>query len=69
MRQSSSQAYFETVARDSAVKADYIADPTTTNARLSASLRRLYAPVDDEPCGRLGHLMTLIDCRLSGRSR
>jgi hypothetical protein len=51
------------------VKADYIADPTTTNARLSASLRRLYAPVDDEPCGRLGHLMTLIDRRLSGRAR
>jgi hypothetical protein len=69
MRQSSSQAYFESIERDSAVKADYIADKTTTNARLGASLRRLYAPVDDEPCGRLGHLMTLLDRRLAGRAR
>jgi|tagenome__1003787_1003787.scaffolds.fasta_scaffold15485957_1 hypothetical protein len=69
MRQSSSQAHFESVERESAVKADYIANPTTTNARLGASLRRLYAPVDDEPCGRFGDLMTLLDRRLGGRAR
>jgi hypothetical protein len=69
MRQSSSHAYFESVARDSAVKADYIPDRTTTNARLGATLRRLYAPVDDEPSGRLGHLMTLLDRRRPGRGR
>jgi hypothetical protein len=57
----------ESIARDAAVKADYIADRTTTNARLGETLQRLYAPMDDEQPGRFGALLNLLDQRLSGR--
>jgi hypothetical protein len=63
MRRSSSQTLIESIARDAAVKADYIADRTTTNARLGEVLQRLYAPVDDEQPAHFAALLTLLDRR------
>ena len=67
MRQSPPQTQLESIAREAAVRADYIADRTTTNARLGETLQRLYAPVDDEPPAQLGALLMLLDQRSSGR--
>ncbi len=67
MRHSSTETRFETVARDAPVKARYIADRSTTHARLGESLQRLYAPVADAQPDRMGHLLTLLEQRLAGR--
>jgi hypothetical protein len=61
MRRSPSQTQLESIARDAPVKVGYIADRTTTNARLGATLQRVYAPMDDEQSGRIGHLLRLLD--------
>jgi hypothetical protein len=66
MRRSSSDTYFQAIARDVAVKADYLPDRTTTNARLGEALQRLYAPVEDTQPDRLSHLLMALD-RQSGR--
>jgi Anti-sigma factor NepR len=64
MRHLSSNGHLEAIARDAAVKADYIADRTTTHARLGETLRRLYSPVADEPSDRLSDLLAQLDQRL-----
>ena len=61
MRFNPSQNQLESIARDAPVKADYLADRTTTNARLGETLQRVYAPVDDGQPDRIGHLLTLLD--------
>jgi hypothetical protein len=66
MRPSPSQTQLESIARDAAVKADYIADRTTTNARLGETLQRLYTPVGEQP-PRIGALLMLLDQRFSAR--
>ena len=66
MRRSSSNMQIESVARDAAVKADYIADRTSTNARLGKVLQDLYAPVDDEQPAHFAALLTLLDRRFCG---
>ena len=66
MRRSTSETHLQAVARDAAVKADYIRDRTTTNARLGETLQRLYAPVEDAQPDRLGQLLTLLDRRGAG---
>jgi hypothetical protein len=65
MRRSSSQTQLESIARDAPVKVGYIADRTTTNARLGETLQRVYAPVEDEP-GRIGYLLRLLDRGFAG---
>jgi hypothetical protein len=67
MRHSPPQTQLKSIARDAAVKAHYIADRTTTNARLGETLQRLYAPVDDEPPAQLGVLLMRLDQRFSGQ--
>jgi hypothetical protein len=56
--------HLEAIARDAPVKADYIADHTTTHARLGETLQRLYAPAAGHPPDRFGQLLTLLDQRL-----
>ena len=51
--------------RDCAVKADGIADPLSTNMRLGRTLQRLYRTPPDEQPDRFGHLLMLLDCKLS----
>jgi hypothetical protein len=65
MQRSPSQTQLESIARDAAVKADFLADRTTTNARLGQTLQRVYAPVEDEP-GRIGYLLRLLDRGFAG---
>jgi len=67
MRRSSSETHLQSIARDAAVKADYMPDRTTTNARLGETLQRMYAPVDDEQLDRLGSLLMALDRSLSRR--
>jgi hypothetical protein len=67
MRHSPSQTQLESIARDVAVKADYIADRTTTNARLGEILQRLYAPVCDKQTDRFDSVLLPLDQRFSGR--
>ena len=62
MRRNSSRTHIKSIARDMAVKADYIADRTTTNARIGEALQCLYLPVDDE-AARFANLLTLLDRR------
>ena len=57
--------HIESIAREAAVKADYIADRTSTNARLGKALQRLYAPTDEEPA-HFAALLTLLDRRFCG---
>ena len=66
MRRSSSQTQLESIAREVAVKADYIADRTTTHARLGETLQRLYAPVCDEQTDRFNSVLSSLDRRFSG---
>jgi hypothetical protein len=61
MRFNPSQTQLESIARDAPVKADYLADRTTTNARLGETLQRVYAPVEDEQPDRFRHLIMLLD--------
>jgi hypothetical protein len=56
--------HLEAIARDAPVKADYIADRTTTHARLGETLQRLFAPAAGHPPDRFGQLLTLLDQRL-----
>jgi hypothetical protein len=56
-----SEAAFEAVARDPAVRAGGERDRLTTNARLGQGLQRLYEPVRDPVSERLGSLLTLVD--------
>jgi hypothetical protein len=67
MRHRSSQTQLESIARDAAVKADYIADRTSTNARLGETLQRLYAPVCDEQMDRFDSVLMSLDQRFSRR--
>ncbi|MBV8848092.1 MAG: hypothetical protein JOZ16_00745 [Methylobacteriaceae bacterium] len=67
MRRGPSDMQLESIARDAAVKSDYIADRTTTNARLGETLQRLYAPVCDEQTDRFGSILMVLDRRLSAR--
>jgi hypothetical protein len=55
--------HLEAIARDAPVKADYIADRTTTQPRLGETMQRLYAAADQQP-DRFGQLLTLLDQRL-----
>jgi hypothetical protein len=67
MRHRASQTQLESIARDAAVKADYIANRTTTNARLGETLQRLYAPVCDEQTDRFDSVLMSLDQRFSRR--
>jgi hypothetical protein len=60
-----SEAAFEIVERDAAVRADGIRDPLTTNSRLVYGLQRLFEPVSGDPLYRLDHLLMLLDRQLS----
>jgi hypothetical protein len=55
----------EAVPRDAPVKAEGIFDLTTTNARLSQGLQRLYEPVMDKEPDRLAKLVELLQRYLS----
>ena len=66
MRRDPPETNIESVPRDAPVKADGILDLTTTNARLSQGLQRLYQPVMDKEPDRLGKLVELLQRYLSG---
>jgi hypothetical protein len=68
MRHSSTETGLEAIAREAPVKARYMADRSTTHARLGETLQRLYAPVADAEPDRIGHLLMLVEQRLAGRS-
>ena len=57
----SSETHLQAIARDAAVKSNYLPDRTTTNARLGATLQRLYAPVEDAHPDRLTYLLAQLD--------
>ncbi|MBV9065258.1 MAG: hypothetical protein JOZ84_07455 [Methylobacteriaceae bacterium] len=67
MRHRLLQTQLESIARDAAVKADHIANRTTTNARLGETLQRLYAPVCDEQADRFDSVLMSLDQRFSRR--
>jgi hypothetical protein len=65
MRRSASETRIESVPRDCAVKAAWIADPLSTNMRLGLTLQRLYPTPPDEQPDRFGQLLMLLDRKLS----
>jgi hypothetical protein len=65
MRHSSSETRLHSIARDAAVKAEGMRDPTTTHARLGDALQRMYAPVDEGQSDRFDYLLMQLDRRLS----
>jgi hypothetical protein len=67
MRRGISETHLEAIARDSAVRADCVPNRMTTHARLGESLRRLYGPVQDDRPDQIGHLLMVLEGRLSGR--
>jgi hypothetical protein len=64
-----SEAAFEVIERDAAVKADGVSDPLTTNSRLAFGLQRLFEPVGDDPLYQLDRLLMLLDRHVSEQGR